>query len=196
MLKRVAGSLAVAVVLLVAVPASTAADPRVSAPAPSATPISTPSSPRHAETPNPGTALLSPQSQTHSRPPVIPLPAPPTQSQLHPRLARYLRANYATPQYGGVRDAQVWALSKLGQRQFACLWSIAQGESRWNPYDRNPRGGAYGIPQAFPASRMASAGSDWATNPLTQVRWMVAYVKHRYGSACAARTFRKAHGWY
>jgi hypothetical protein len=137
--------------------------------------------------------LLSPQSQAHPRPPG---PPPPTQSQLHPKLARWLRANYPAPQYGGVFDAQVWALSKLGQRQFACLWSIANGESAWNPYDRNPHGGAYGIPQAFPASRMASIGSDWATNPLTQVRWMVQYVQHRYGSACKARAFRKTHGWY
>lgn len=50
----------------------------------------------------------------------------------------------------------------------------------------NPGSGAYGLPQALPGYKMASAGSDWATNPLTQLRWMYGYVNSVYGGVCNA----------
>ena len=55
--------------------------------------------------------------------------------------------------------------------------------------------GAYGIPQALPGSKMASAGADWETNPVTQIRWMAGYVS-RYGGWQGAINFWYAHGWY
>lgn len=60
---------------------------------------------------------------------------------------------------------------------------------------RNARSGAYGIPQALPGSKMASAGADWETNPVTQIRWMAGYVS-RYGGWQGALNFWYAHGWY
>lgn len=69
-------------------------------------------------------------------------------------------------------------------------------ESNWNPRARNATSGAYGIPQAHPASKMASAGPDWRTNPITQIRWAISYVAKRYGSACGAWSFWQAHRWY
>lgn len=57
------------------------------------------------------------------------------------------------------------------------------GESGWDPHAGNPQSGAYGIPQSLPASKMASAGSDWRDNPITQLRWMKSYIKGRYGNA-------------
>ena len=60
----------------------------------------------------------------------------------------------------------------------------------------NASSGAYGIPQALPGSKMASAGADWETNPVTQIRWMIKYVTGRYGGWEQARTFWYAHGWY
>ena len=59
----------------------------------------------------------------------------------------------------------------------------------------NPSG-AYGIPQALPGSKMASAGADWQTNPVTQIRWMIGYVNGRYGGWTQALTYWYAHGWY
>ena len=59
----------------------------------------------------------------------------------------------------------------------------------------NPSG-AYGIPQALPGSKMASAGADWETNPVTQIRWMIGYVNGRYGGWSQALSWWYAHGWY
>ena len=56
--------------------------------------------------------------------------------------------------------------------------------------------GAYGIPQALPGSRMASAGPDWQTNAATQIRWGLQYIKSTYGSPCAAWDHEQATGWY
>ena len=96
-----------------------------------------------------------------------------------------------------VADAQAYALAQLGSVEYRCLSSIAQGESRWRPTAWNTRGsGAYGIGQAKPASKMAPFGADYMTNPITQVRWMIAYVVKRYGSACGAAAYRAAHGFY
>ena len=69
-------------------------------------------------------------------------------------------------------------------------------ESGWNPHARNGSSGAYGIPQSLPASKLASAGKDWRDNPITQIKWMVNYIKGRYGTAMAAESFHKRVGWY
>lgn len=61
---------------------------------------------------------------------------------------------------------------------------------------RNASTGAYGIPQALPGSKMASAGADWETNPVTQIRWMTGYVTGRYGGWAQAVEFWYSHGWY
>ncbi len=68
-------------------------------------------------------------------------------------------------------------------------------ESKWNPRAGTPSG-AYGIPQAFPGSKMAAFGSNWRYSPLVQVKWGLWYVYDRYGSACEAYSFYKAHAWY
>ncbi|MFV0461595.1 MAG: hypothetical protein ACK5MP_00120 [Nostocoides sp.] len=70
--------------------------------------------------------------------------------------------------------------------QFSCLVTLWNGESRWNYKATNPYSGAGGIPQALPASKMASAGADWQTNPVTQIRWGLGYIKSRYGTPCNA----------
>jgi hypothetical protein len=60
----------------------------------------------------------------------------------------------------------------------------------------NPNSSAYGIPQALPGSKMASAGPDWANNPITQIRWGLGYIADRYGSPCGAWGHSQSHGWY
>ena len=55
--------------------------------------------------------------------------------------------------------------------QFSCLQPLWNQESGWNVTASNPTSGAYGIPQALPGSKMASAGADWQTSAATQIRW-------------------------
>lgn len=82
------------------------------------------------------------------------------------------------------------------QSQFGCLNSLWIMESGWNPYATNPSSGAYGIPQSLPASKMASAGADWQTNPVTQIRWGLSYIKQVYGTPCGAWAHETAYRWY
>ena len=69
----------------------------------------------------------------------------------------------------------------LSASEFGCLDNIWSQESGWNIHADNPTSSAYGIPQALPGSKMASAGPDWANNPETQIRWGLGYIKSRYG---------------
>ena len=80
--------------------------------------------------------------------------------------------------------------------EFGCLQSLWNAESGWNPSATNPISGAYGIPQALPGSKMASAGADWQTNPATQIKWGLGYIKQVYGSPCAAWSHEQSTGWY
>jgi Transglycosylase SLT domain len=91
---------------------------------------------------------------------------------------------------------QVRAASGLSDDQFTCLSYIIARESGWNPQATSSASGAYGLFQALPGSKMASAGADWRTNPATQTRWGVSYMKSRYGSPCGAWRFWQAHSWY
>jgi hypothetical protein len=80
--------------------------------------------------------------------------------------------------------------------QFSCLDSLWTKESNWNFQAVNAGSGAYGIAQALPGSKMASVGSDWRTNPVTQIKWGLQYIQGRYGSPCAAWGHSQALNWY
>jgi hypothetical protein len=80
--------------------------------------------------------------------------------------------------------------------QFSCLDPLWAHESGWSVTAYNAGSGAYGIPQALPGSRMASAGPNWQTNAATQIRWGLEYIKGTYGSPCAAWDHEQATGWY
>lgn len=94
-----------------------------------------------------------------------------------------------------VWNARIYVKNRIGASQYDCINPIWTAESKWNPLAGNPSG-AYGIPQAYPGSKMAAFGSNWRTSPLTQVKWGIWYVNSRYGSACRAYSFWKEHGWY
>ncbi len=83
-----------------------------------------------------------------------------------------------------------------GDSEFDCFNNIIIRESMWDIDATNPSSGAYGIPQALPGSKMATVGSDWRTNPATQIIWAIGYMEDRYGSPCAAWSFKRANGWY
>lgn len=83
----------------------------------------------------------------------------------------------------------------FGENQWSCLEQLWTKESGWNHKAGNGSG-AYGIPQALPGSKMASAGADWATNPETQIRWGLGYIKSMYGDPCGAWGTFQSKGWY
>lgn len=92
------------------------------------------------------------------------------------------------------------AFSQLAARGWAnqaqCLDNLWTHESSWNVYATNPSSGAYGIPQSLPGVKMATAGSDWQTNPATQIRWGLNYIAQRYGSPCNAWSHETRVNWY
>jgi hypothetical protein len=83
-----------------------------------------------------------------------------------------------------------------GSGEFSCLDSLWTKESSWQVHAANPSSGAYGIPQALPASKMATYGSDWQDNPVTQIAWGLNYIKDSYGTPCSAWSTSQAKGWY
>lgn len=91
---------------------------------------------------------------------------------------------------------QMVAARGWSHSEFQCLVSLWNRESHWNPYASNASSGAYGIPQALPGSKMASAGSDWQTNPATQITWGLGYISGRYGTPCGAWGHFQSTGWY
>lgn len=98
-------------------------------------------------------------------------------------------------------QAQSIADSMMGsfgfpQSEFSCLVSLWNHESGWEYDAENPSSGAYGIPQALPGYKMASAGPDWQTDVATQIRWGLGYIQQVYGNPCAAYNFDIANGGY
>ncbi|WP_069768983.1 transglycosylase SLT domain-containing protein [Streptomyces sp. LUP30] len=80
--------------------------------------------------------------------------------------------------------------------QYNAFSNIVKHESGWNVSATNASSGAYGLVQALPGSKMASAGSDWKSNAKTQIKWGLDYMNSRYGSPVAAWNFWQANGWY
>lgn len=87
------------------------------------------------------------------------------------------------------------ALAGISPSDFTYVDYIVSHESRWNPYAKNASG-ATGLCQALPGSKMASAGADWATNPVTQLKWCSGYAQGRYGSWRAAYNFWQSHHYW
>lgn len=83
-----------------------------------------------------------------------------------------------------------------GQSEFDCLVALWNKESGWNVYAHNKSSGAYGIPQSLPGDKMATAGADWATNPVTQITWGLGYISGRYGTPCGAWGHSQLKNWY
>ena len=104
----------------------------------------------------------------------------------------------ALPATGGSpRTVARSMLAARGQAdQFGCLDNLWGKESGWSVSADNPSSSAYGIPQALPGSKMASAGADWRTSARTQITWGLGYIDSRYGSPCAAWSHSQANNWY
>ncbi|GAB2969130.1 aggregation-promoting factor C-terminal-like domain-containing protein [Frigoribacterium salinisoli] len=148
--------------------------PPVAAPPPAAPPASAPPAP-------------APSTSRPAPPPV----APPAPAPVAPPVA-------VVDDPAGAKAYARSALTARGQGgdQYTCLVQLWNRESGWRTGATNPSSGAYGIPQAYPGSQMASAGLDWRTNPRTQVDWGLGYIRDRYVTACAAWDHSNRKGWY
>lgn len=104
----------------------------------------------------------------------------------------------ATGQKGEYQRYAMSILPNYGwdETEIVPLIKLWDRESGWNPNSHNGSSGAHGIPQALPASKMASEGSDYMTNGNTQIRWGLSYIKNRYGSPSNAWGHFCSHNWY
>lgn len=119
------------------------------------------------------------------------------------RIAAQLATGGAAPVPGTIQPGTNRALGYQLMTRFgwpASEWPALDAlwyrESGWNQLAQNASSGAYGIPQALPATKMATVGPDWRTNPETQIRWGLAYIGVRYGSPQAAWAHSEKFGWY
>jgi hypothetical protein len=111
---------------------------------------------------------------------------------------------YGTAPAAGSPDAgtaMAIALTMVTERgwdtaEYDCLVALWNKESRWNVSALNASSGAYGIPQALPGTKMATAGADWETNPATQITWGLGYIEARYETPCGAWAHSQRVGWY
>lgn len=115
-------------------------------------------------------SVFQPPSRSETRPASPSATASPAVSPENPRdIAQYLAAQ---------RGWTGW--------EWTCLDELWRRESNYETTATNPASGAYGIPQALPAEKMASAGPDWRTDPVTQITWGLDYIASRYGEPCTA----------
>jgi hypothetical protein len=125
--------------------------------------------------------------------------APPPPSSSGPAPSGSGPAPAAAPVDPG--SAQSIAFNMLSQfgwnpaTEFGCLDNIYSRESGWSVTAENPSG-AYGIPQALPGEKMASAGPNWQTDAATQIRWGLGYIQSVYGDPCSAWAHWQANSSY
>lgn len=120
-----------------------------------------------------------------------PAPAPAT----HSAVRQQSRSSVLAAVSGSPRDMARTLAATHGWTgsQWVCLDKLWQHESNYETTVRNPSSGAYGIPQALPASKMSTAGPDWRNNPVTQIQWGLSYIGGRYGSPCGAWSYWVRH---
>jgi hypothetical protein len=113
------------------------------------------------------------------------------------RAAVATRAGTLASSDGSPKDIarQLVAARGWSSQQYGCLVTLWDRESGWNVHAANASG-AYGIPQAVPGDKMASAGPDWQDSALTQIKWGLGYIADRYDTPCGAWSFWQNNGWY
>jgi len=85
---------------------------------------------------------------------------------------------------------------KWSHRHYKCLDELWTRESNWRTKAKNKTSGAYGIPQALPAKKMARSGHDYRKNPKTQIQWGLLYISLRYDDPCQALKHHNRRNWY
>ncbi|HEY8046203.1 MAG TPA: hypothetical protein VIF35_18195 [Streptosporangiaceae bacterium] len=152
-----------------------------------------------------GTAEKHPQPRRHAR-------QHPKQHKKHHRAPhhharhriRHHRArHHRARRHRGRLDGSPWQIAgslmpayHWTSWQFRYLNLLWMRESGWNRFACNHSSGAYGIPQAVPGDKMASAGPDWRTSARTQIIWGMGYIRGRYGDPWNAWQHELQYGWY
>jgi hypothetical protein len=153
-----------------------------------------------------GTALAATPETQQLSPPTAAPSSPPLDRVLysapHPRVRKRVvhRASREHRRAPLTRSPQTIAHALVLRRgwseaQWQCLDQLWTRESNWETQAANPSG-AYGIPQALPADKMAMMGSDWRTNPVTQIRWGIYYIGASYGAPCIALEHSNNYNYY
>jgi hypothetical protein len=203
------------------VPSITEQPPATSKPTPVPTPGPT-SSPTPEPTPSP-TSSPTPEPTPAATLAAEALGAKPVANIPAPAVLQAPPSQVASTALPTIQDARNYLVARLGasvdrrwgRSQSQCASLIFEAEARWDPHATNKRSGAYGLPQAYPASKLgnwaeakataaAKAGDPkaaslyraWRDNPVVQAEWGVDYMTDRYGSPCAALAFRNRVGWY
>ena len=147
------------------------------------------------DSPSPTSASQQPMYVRQELPMRTPIRTHAVRPRPRPRAAS--RAHVRRALVGSPRDIARVLVARQGWSagQFGCLDQLWTRESNWRVTAQNPSG-AYGIPQALPASKMASAGADWRTNPITQIRWGIGYIADAYGTPCAALAHSYRYNYY
>jgi len=144
------------------------------------------------------TATRDSYSVTEPPPPPPPVVVAATQAKSASSSASSAAPAAGTPDPGSAKAVAREMVAARGwdEGQYNCLVSLWNKESGWNVFAANKSSGAYGIPQALPGSKMASAGGDWSTSAATQITWGLGYITGRYQTPCGAWTHSQALGWY
>ncbi|KAL2814990.1 hypothetical protein BJX63DRAFT_431093 [Aspergillus granulosus] len=117
-------------------------------------------------------------------------------------LLAFLQPSIAIPEKRADDPATIAWVKAMAHRMvkngesYNCLAAIIDLESEWDYEAENPNSGSYGLFQALPPNKMASAGGDWKTNPETQLEWGLGYIRDRHRTACAAWKHLKENGWW
>ena len=111
-------------------------------------------------------------------------------------IANVAREDAATNPAGNKALGEQMNALKGWAKCWPSLLTMWNHESGWRQNADNPGSSAYGIPQALPGRKMATAGADWQTNPATQIKWGLGYIKSIYGDPCKAWAFEEANGYY
>ena len=116
----------------------------------------------------------------------------------HKHVSRSHTRTFSAPTSGSNRRIGKRLAAEHGWtgEEWVCLNNLWTKESGWSTRSSNSSGSAWGIPQALPGSKMRSAGTDWRTNPATQITWGIGYIEHRYRFACNAWAHWQSHNWY
>ncbi|WP_317452467.1 transglycosylase SLT domain-containing protein [Streptomyces sp. CBMA29] len=161
---------------------------------PSAAPTPLPPAPEPRATPSPPRPTVS-RPATASAAPTAP-PTAEARVEAERDASQAANRDYTRRATTSSGSAQDYARSLMSSPNFSCFSAVVERESGWSVTAQNPSSGAYGLMQALPGSKMASAGPDWKTSAATQIRWGLGYMNSRYGSPCGAWSFWQAHGWY
>jgi len=153
-----------------------------------------------------GTALAAGPATSAARPAPAPVATPAsvvTTAPVKPRRTapapkRVSRSTHRSALVGSPRTIAHALLLRRGwsEGEWSCLDALWTRESNWNVTASNGNSGAYGIPQALPADKMSTMGSDWRTNPVTQIRWGLSYIARSYGDPCSALDHSNSYGYY